>query len=121
MDKKKYSIERINPKKYDDLIPIFKSAFNLSIGIKSITKKQNTDFVNKKDIGYIAYSDKNEPSGYYAVYPVNLSINSEIILSAQSGDTMVHKSHQRLYYLSKARFSGFRESIKPVCLAERPF
>jgi len=90
-----YHFKKIVPELYNDLIPLFKSAFNANVDIQSINNKQDTAFAGAKDVGYIAYSEKNEPSGYYAVFPLNLKINSKIILSSQSGDTMVHKSHQR--------------------------
>ena len=105
-----YHFKKIEPELYNDLIPVFKSAFNTEIDSQAISNKQNTDFSGQKDVGFIAYSEKNDPAGYYAVFPLKVKINSKIILASQSGDTMVHKSHQR-----KGLFTILAEHTYNLC------
>ena len=90
-----YSFKRVSSKRYKDLISIFKSAFNINVKESIIASKFNTPTGKRKDLGYIAYSEKNEASGFYGVYPCKVIIDKEVVMISQSGDTMVHNSHVR--------------------------
>ncbi len=90
-----YKIKRIGIHSQSDLIPIFESAFGTSPDMSYISNKHATDFAGVRDIGYIAYSDKDQPAAFYGVFPLEVRINGEYFLTAQSGDTMVVKDHER--------------------------
>jgi hypothetical protein len=90
-----YKLKRIDISSQSDLIPIFKSAFGQSPSIKDISQKHSTDFVGLRDIGYLAYSDQDQPVAFYGVFPLKVRINGEPFLAAQSGDTMVEKGHEK--------------------------
>lgn len=90
-----YIFKRVDATSQADLIPIFKSAFGQSPEVKEISQKHTTDFVGLRDIGYIAYSDKNQPVAFYGVFPLEVSVNGKLFLAAQSGDTMVVKAHEK--------------------------
>lgn len=108
-----YSLERISKKKYVDMIGIFKSAFNINVKLEKIQNKFNTPTGSVKNIGYLAYSNQGEPSGFYGVYPTRVLINGEIFLVSQSGDTMVKKEHVKGKLFSKLAHKTYE-----LCLTE---
>jgi hypothetical protein len=109
-----YIFKKIDEEKYNDLLPLFKSAFNINTSIIDVSNKHETLFSGKKNLGFIAYSEQGNPVGFYGVYPalmVNKSKNQ--ILIAQSGDTMVHKNHQK-----KGLFPTLAEKTYNLCKEE---
>lgn len=90
-----HTLKRIGVKSQTDLIPIFLSAFGKSPTVTQISQKHSTGFTGLRDMGYVAYSDHDQPVGYYGVYPLEVRINGEFLLVAQSGDTMVIKEHRK--------------------------
>ena len=90
-----YKLKRIGIHALADLVPIFESAFGTSPDMTYISNKHATDFAGVRDIGYVAYSDKDQPAAFYGVFPLEVRINGEFLLVAQSGDTMVAKEHER--------------------------
>lgn len=89
-----YISKRISKTIYEDIIPIFKSAFSQDKVDENLENKFDTSFAGNSNVGFIAYSDKGEPAGYYGVFPTDLMIKGQRIKAAQSGNTMVHKEHQ---------------------------
>ena len=104
---------QVSAKSYRDLIVIFKSAFKIIVKESEISCKFDTPSGVIKDLGYIAYSEKNEPSGFYGVYPFKAVIDKEIVLVSQSGDTMVHKAHER-----KGLFTSLANKTYALCKEE---
>ena len=90
-----YRIERITKERLVDLLGLFESAFNQKKTISYLKKKFDTERFGASFIGYIAYSQNEEPVAYYGVFPIRFKLNNRVILAAQSGDTMTHKNHQR--------------------------
>jgi hypothetical protein len=88
-------LKRVDAGSQADLIPIFKSAFGQDPGINELSQKHSTDFAGCRDIGYIAYSENNQPAAFYGVFPLEVRINGTPFLVAQSGDTMVAKEHEK--------------------------
>jgi GNAT superfamily N-acetyltransferase len=90
----RYTFKRLSKTIFIDIIPIFKSAFSQNRIDDNLENKFDTDFAGNSNVGFIAYSEKGEPSGYYGVFPTDLIINGKRTTAAQSGNTMVHKNHQ---------------------------
>lgn len=88
-----YRFSRINDSSYNDLMHIWESAFGEKADLNFIKQKHNTEYTNKKHIGFIAYSESGEPAAYYGVFAQKLIINNQVFFAAQSGDTMTHKNH----------------------------
>lgn len=88
-----YSYFRISKSNLPDLIPLFLSAFGKAPDKKSLEEIYDTDFIGFSNIGYIAYFDLKKPVAFYGVFPMLAHLNGNIILIAQSGNTMTHKEY----------------------------
>lgn len=91
-----YRYERINENSYKDLVCLFKNSFGLKININYFKNLNNSASFNCpiKNLGFIAYDQNNEPAAFYGVYPYLFEYQGEIILAAQSGNTMTHSHHR---------------------------
>ena len=108
-----YRIEKLSDQNIQDLIPIYKNAVNDEIDPLLLKNKFDTEFTGFKNVGYIAYSPKNEPAAFYGVLPCFLNYEGEKILIAQSGNTMTHKKHRRknlFVILAEKTFEYCREN-----------
>lgn len=88
-----YRFERLEEKHYADIVAIMKAAFGSALGVNFFKKKQQTDYIGKKHLGFIAYSSDNEPAAFYGVYPYMMELDGKTYLAAQSGDTMTNPKH----------------------------
>ncbi|MFC2175509.1 GNAT family N-acetyltransferase [Bacteroidota bacterium] len=89
-----YNIHRLTADNLDALQYIYKDAFGKEISLSELHKKQDTSAFGPSFVGYIAYSEENEPAAFYGVFPCLLSYNGKQYLGAQSGDTMTHSNHR---------------------------
>lgn len=90
-----YKIIRLSDEKFTDLKLIYKSAFGTDPNLDELKRKFNTSSFVEKNVGYIAYSNANEPAAFYGVFPCFMHINGKKTLVCQSGDTMTHANHRR--------------------------
>ena len=93
--KNNYVIERLSDNNFNDLAVIYDSAFGYIPNMAQLKKKFDTSWCSEKNVGFIAYSKENEPAAFYGVFPCVLNKNGKKSLTAQSGDVMTHKDHQR--------------------------
>jgi GNAT superfamily N-acetyltransferase len=89
-----YRFEKISRDHLDDLAFLFKDAFGREIDRDYVNKKQDTSAFGPSFVGYIAYSETNEPAAFYGVFPCLVIFNDQKYLVAQSGDTMTHSNHR---------------------------
>lgn len=94
MSSENYRLERMSEAGYGALKFLYKDAFLTGVTEEFLKKKYDTGFTGKKFIGYIAYDDNNFPAAYYGVFPLFAEHKGEVILAAQSGDTMTHSAHR---------------------------
>lgn len=87
---KEYKIERLDLSKLKDLEVLKKAVYGHAPPKNFLQKKYDVAYTGKDYIGYIAYNKKNIPIAYYGVIPCFIQYKSQIILAAQSGDTMTH-------------------------------
>jgi len=87
---KEYRIERLNFSKLKDLNVLYEAVYGHMPAKNFFQKKYDTAYTGKSYIGYIAYNNNNIPVAYYGVLPCFIQYKNQIILSAQSGDTMTH-------------------------------
>jgi hypothetical protein len=90
-----YQIKRISKETTRDLVDLYKVVFKKHITEAYLHRKFDTSAFGASYLGYIAYASKEEPVAFYGVLPCHFLINNEIVLAAQSGDTMTHPNHQR--------------------------
>lgn len=93
MNHPEYRFVRITEENIPDLLPIYQDAFKKTVDVDFLRRKQNTAFAGASYVGYIAYSENNEPAAFYGVFPCLAAYNGKTFLVAQSGDTMTHSQH----------------------------
>ncbi|MFA7273190.1 MAG: GNAT family N-acetyltransferase [Crocinitomicaceae bacterium] len=88
-----YTIKQLSNENIQDLIPIYKNAFDKIIHFDYLHKKINTQLLGEYCIGFIAYDQLQNPAAFYGVYPCQIEFKGKLYLFAQSGDTMTHSLH----------------------------
>lgn len=97
-----YKIKKFSKDQLPNLKELFLNVYHKnSPAFDDLENRFNTDYSGKSFIGYIAYPDKKiisnnieVPASYYGVFPQKANFNNQIVLCAQSGDTMTHKNHR---------------------------
>lgn len=101
-------------KEFVSMKVLFYSAFGAEISYPTFLKRFDTFSLGNEVIGYIAiHRQSNTPAAYYGVFPVKLLMNNEIVLAAQSGDTMTHEKHRKkglFLWLAKMTFEKCAEN-----------
>lgn len=89
-----YTIERLQPENFNELIPLMKACFGMDVNIAyfewKFLKNPAGDFV-----GFVARDDANNVAAYYGVIPEKYNILDNEIIVYQSCDTMTHPNHRR--------------------------
>ena len=91
---KEYSLERLNKDNLNDLTILHSEVYNVSRPDNYFRKKYNTAYTSLENVGFIAYSKEHQPVAYYGVIPSFIQFENEIILAAQSADSMTHPRHR---------------------------
>jgi hypothetical protein len=94
IENKEYKIERLDFSRLKDLETLHEAVYKYAPPKNYFQKKYDTDYTGVNYLGYIAYNKENIPIAYYGVMPCFIQYKNEIILSAQSGDTMTHPIHR---------------------------
>lgn len=90
-----YLIERVNSSHYSLLSNLYVNAFALNFSEKDIAERFNTNLLGCEHIGFIAIDTKSGiAAAYYGVFPVQIKTGDNVLLVAQSGDTMTHSDHR---------------------------
>ncbi len=89
-----YKIERLEPERFERLIPLMCNCFGIEVDIDYFKWKflQNPA---GRFIGFVAISNSGEYAAYYGVIPELYQIGNEKRIIYQSCDTMTHSSHRR--------------------------
>jgi hypothetical protein len=90
-----YRFERITPGSYPHLVTLMRRCFGIEVPLERIRAKFNTSSFGAADIGYLAFAPSGSVAAYYGVFPVRVRSHGEILLAAQSGDTMTDPEHQK--------------------------
>ena len=90
-----YRIERISPDNLNDFLSLYNIVYSQNATINKYQHKFNTKKFGAEYIGYLAYTNSGSPVAYYGVFPIQLYLHGNIILGAQSGDTMTHPLHRK--------------------------
>ncbi len=89
-----YYIERLTKEKLGDIAVLHHAVYGKKIPVSFFVKKYNTAFTGIGYIGLIAYSDHGIPVAYYGVIPCFLHDGDNMLLAAQSADTMTHPGYR---------------------------
>jgi GNAT superfamily N-acetyltransferase len=91
---KEYRIERLNKDNLADVAKLYTAVYGKPAPFDFFLKKYDTAYTGKQYIGFIAYNNHQVAVGYYGVIPCFLQHKEDIILSAQSADTMTHPQYR---------------------------
>ncbi|SHN27935.1 GNAT family N-acetyltransferase [Mucilaginibacter sp. OK098] len=89
-----YIVERLNAKNLTDIERLYVAVYGKQVAPGFFTKKYNTAFTGVEYTGFIAYNNQRQPIAFYAVIPCFIKYGDQIILAAQSADTMTHPDHR---------------------------
>jgi hypothetical protein len=90
---REYTIVRLNQDNLKDLARLHSEVYATSKE-GYFLKKYNTVYTGVQNVGFIAYNRANQPVAYYGVIPCFIQHGSEVMLAAQSADTMTHPKHR---------------------------
>ena len=90
-----YTIERLSVDKIIHLQNLYRSTYSKGVSIEFLKGKYTTKVFGKEWIGYLAMTHDNKPAAFYGVIPCRFKIQGEVLLAAQSADTMTHPGHRK--------------------------
>lgn len=91
---REYSVARLSKDNLEDLDRLYTEVYNVARPNGYFIKKYDTAYTGVDYVGFIAYDNKSQPVAYYGVIPCFLQSGKEILLAAQSADTMTHPEHR---------------------------
>ncbi|HEY4287544.1 MAG TPA: GNAT family N-acetyltransferase [Puia sp.] len=89
-----FRIERLCQDNLGDLDRLYHAVYGEQRQPPDFSKKYATSWTGAEYLGYFAYDHENIPAAYYGVMPCLLTFNNQLLLAAQSGDTMTHPAHR---------------------------
>jgi hypothetical protein len=89
-----YVITRLNKDNLKDLAILHSEVYSIPVSNDYFFKKYDTAYTGIENVGYIVYNRENRPVAYYGVIPCFVRYKNEVILAAQSADTMTHPKHR---------------------------
>ncbi|MBS1597819.1 MAG: GNAT family N-acetyltransferase [Bacteroidetes bacterium] len=113
IENKEYTIVRLNSERLKDMEKLYMAVYGISAPQNYFKKKYDTSYTGVEWLGYIAYNKDNIAIAYYGVMPYFMEYEDQIILCAQSGDTMTHPGFRykgMFVELSKITFELCREN-----------
>ena len=90
----RYTVERLTAGNIADVELLLAVVYDKEVHRGFFAKKYNTAFTGVEFTGFIAYSPRRQPIGFYAVIPCFMQLGDDLILAAQSADTMTHPAHR---------------------------
>jgi len=91
---KEYRIDRLDKKNLKDLAILHSGVYGVPVNETYFLKKYDTAYTGFENVGYIAYNREGKPVAYYGVIPCYIQYKGEVMLAAQSADTMTHPQYR---------------------------
>ena len=91
---KEYSVAMLSKDNLNDLALLYKEVYHAARPNGYFIKKYDTAYTSVENVGFIAYDKENRPVAYYGVIPCFIQSGKEILIAAQSADTMTHPEHR---------------------------
>ncbi len=89
-----YNIVKLNAENINGLYILFEAVYQKKCAKHYFDLKYNTSYTGAEYIGFLAFEGEI-PIAYYGVVPIIVSINKQLVLAAQSCDTMTHPNHRK--------------------------
>ena len=90
----RYTVERLTAGNLVDVGLLHGAVYGKEVSPDFFAKKYNTAFTNVEFAGFIAYTGWRQPIAFYGVIPCFIKSGDDVILAAQSADTMTHPAHR---------------------------
>ena len=94
IESKEYRVDRLNEKNLKDLAILHSEVYGTPVDENYFLKKYDTSYAGLVNVGYLAYNAEGKPVAYYGVIPCLIKFKDEVMLAAQSADTMTHPQHR---------------------------
>ena len=107
---KEYRIERLSAGRLKDLEALYTSVYGAAPAPDYFRKKYDTAYTGVEYMGWLSYNRENIAVAYYGVVPTFIQYNNEIVLAAQSVDTMTHPQ-----YRYKGMFAELSKDCFDLC------
>ncbi len=91
---KEYTIQRLSIDNIDDVTQLHLAVYGKMPPEDYFRKKYDTAYTGAQYVGYIAYSKQHVPIAYYGVIPCFIKYNEQVVLAAQSADTMTNPNYR---------------------------
>jgi hypothetical protein len=89
-----YNVARLDKVRFPDLAHLHKIVYRTNPGNDHFQRKYDTSYTGLENIGFLAYDAAGEPVAFYGVIPCFIQCGDQIVLAAQSADTMTHTDHR---------------------------
>jgi len=101
-----YKITRLDKVKLADLARLHKTVYGITPAKDHFQRKYNTHYAGIENVGFLAYDVTNNPVAFYGVIPCFIQGGDQIVLAAQSADTMTRSDHRsKGLFLNLARMT----------------
>jgi hypothetical protein len=94
IERKEYSVVRLNKDNLADVAKLHTAVYNSAPAPHYFPEKYATAYTGVEYAGYVAYNYENIAVAYYGVIPCFVRYGIEIVLAAQSADTMTHPQYR---------------------------
>jgi Acetyltransferase (GNAT) domain len=91
---KEYTIKRLDASMLKDLEDLHTLVYGNRPAPQHFLKKYDTAYTGVGYVGFMAYHTGGEPLAYYGVLPCFMQYNGEVVLAAQSADTMTNPKYR---------------------------
>ncbi|MEP6845015.1 MAG: GNAT family N-acetyltransferase [Panacibacter sp.] len=89
-----YHIARLSEENIGDVEQLHVAVYKKQPAKDHFKKKYNTTYTGVSNIGYLAYNNNGIPIAFYGVIPCFIKNENNILLAAQSADTMTHPDYR---------------------------
>ena len=90
-----YKIARLDKVRLADLARLHRTVYGAAPSKDHFPKKYDTHYASIENIGFLAYDAADNPVAFYGVIPCFIQCGNQIVLAAQSADTMTHPHHRK--------------------------
>ena len=88
-----YYTERLSDKNISDVAKLHSSVYGEPSAV-NFAAKYHTAYTGVNHIGFIAYENPQSPIAFYGVIPCFIQMAADVLLTAQSADTMTHPDYR---------------------------
>lgn len=89
-----YRLERLNEINIKDLKVLYQTAYAENRAHEYTRRKFETGRIGGANFAFLAYDKNNVLAGFYALFPVEITINRGKALAGQVADPMIHPLHR---------------------------